>query len=261
MRSRNSKLMNETALIEEIKNGKYRIFLQPKFDMKSHITGAEALIRYQNKKEQIEKVDNLLFLEDEALIYHIDLFVFEEICKLQKKWNDLNIPPVRVSVNFSRCTLELPYLLERMNQICLRYGTKSSYIEVEITETRETVDLGLEVKIIKEIVKAGYGIALDDYGIGYSNLLYLIKNPFHTLKLDKSLIDEIEDSWKDRMMLENLIKTCHSLKIKVVAEGVENKTQLDFLIRVNCDYIQGYIHDQPLEVEIFERKYLYPNGL
>lgn len=245
-----------TLLKREIHDGNFQIFLQPKFDFKNHVHGAEALIRYYNEKGDLYTPEFIPFLEKYNLIHIIDFYVFEEVCKVLEKWQMEHQEIVTISLNFSRKTLMLMDLIPQMNAICNRYHVNKEWIEIEITETLNATDIDIEEKVIEYIHNSGYRLSLDDFGVDYSNLLYLVKYPFQILKLDKSLIDEIEYNWKNRVILENVILTCHRMDIQVVAEGVENKKQLRFLKKVNCDFIQGYIIDRPIPIAEFEKKYL-----
>ncbi len=245
-----------TLLKREIREGSYQIFLQPKFDFKNHVHSAEALIRYYDGKGHLYTPEFIPFLEKYNLIHIIDFYVFEEVCKVLEKWQKEHQEIVTVSLNFSRKTLMLANLVSQMNAICNRYHVNREWIEIEITETQNAANIDIEEKVIEFIHDSGYRLSLDDFGVDYSNLLYLVKYPFQILKLDKSLIDEIECNWKNRVLLENVILTCHRLDIQVVAEGVENKKQLIFLKKINCYFIQGFIIDRPISIAEFERKYL-----
>lgn len=250
-------LETRTALLKrEIRDGNYQIFLQPKFDFKNHVHSAEALIRYYDGKDHLYTPEFIPFLEKYNLIHIIDFYVFEEVCKVLEKWQKEHQEIVTVSLNFSRKTLMLTNLVSQMNAICNRYHVNKEWIEIEITETQNAANIDAEEKVIEFIHDSGYRLSLDDFGVDYRNLLYLVKYPFQILKLDKSLIDEIEVNWKNRLLLENVIQTCHKMDIQVVAEGVENKNQFLFLKKINCDFIQGFIIDRPISIAEFEKKYL-----
>lgn len=248
-----------TVLKKLIQRGSYEVYLQPKFDFYGHLNGAEALIRYSNDDGLVETLKYLPFLENHGLIELIDLYVFENVCDVLCEWQKKKYPVIPVSLNFSRSTLISPNLLEKMNTIISQFDIKKSLLEIEITETKETQKMDYEEKQAKNICQSGYKLALDDFGVEYSNLLYLIKNPFHILKLDKSLVDEIEHNWKSRLLLESIISTCHRMNIQVIAEGVENINQFEFLRKSSCDQVQGYIMGKPVAVQEFEVTYFNEN--
>lgn len=246
-----------TSIIQkEIEAGKYHIYLQPKTDGKDHLRSAEALLRCTDDIINLRIPDLISFLEHKDLIELIDFFVFEEVCKCLNEWQKKMVPSIVISLNFSRKTLRKKDLVKEMEAIRTLYGVKKGMIEIEITETQRHEDFDEEVHIIDQIHEAGYRLFLDDFGVEYSNLLYLIRYPFQILKLDKSLIDEIEVNWKNRVVLENVVLTSHKIGIQVVAEGVENIHQLAYLKSIHCDFIQGYLIDKPMPVAVFEEKYL-----
>lgn len=240
----------------EIETGKYHIFLQPKTDGNGRLRSVEALLRCSDEIVNVSIPDLISFLEHIELIQLIDFFVFEEVCKCLSQWQKKQFPSIVVSLNFSRKTLRKKDLVKEMESIRNLYDVQKGMIEIEITETQRNEDFDKEEHIIDQIHKAGYRLSLDDFGVEYSNLLYLIRYPFQILKLDKSLIDEIEVNWKNRVVLENVILTSHKIGIQVVAEGVENVHQLAYLNSIHCDFIQGYLMDKPMPVAEFEEKYL-----
>lgn len=246
--------MNEVKAVNKLKNdiecGRYHIVLQPKYDFYGNIISAEALIRWKNEDGTLRILDDIIKLEKEGMIHCVDFFVLEEVCRLQQE-----LPNITISLNFSRRTLREKNLLEHMEGIRERYQIEPKRVEIEITETEKTLDMDEELKIVKDIKSAGYQLALDDFGVDYSNLLYLVIHPFDTLKIDKSLIDEIENNWKNRLILKNMVKTCHEMQIKVVAEGVENEKQFLFLKEIGCDLVQGFWMDRPMSVKEFKLKY------
>lgn len=237
------------GLEDAIIGGRYRIYLQPKYDFHERIKGAEALIR-QDGEGRTEIPENIGKWEREGYIYQIDLFVLEEVCQLLQGREDL-----RVSLNFSRATLMEEGIVERMEKIRKKYDIEAERVEIEITETLQTKDRKAEAKVIEEIDRAGYRLSLDDFGAEYSNLLYLVIHPFDSVKLDKSLIDEIERNWKDRLLLESIVKMCHDMKIEITAEGVETQEQYEYLRKIGCDLVQGYLTDRPMSEEAFREKY------
>lgn len=235
---------------EHIEDRRYCIVLQPKYDFEGNIRSAEALIRMERDDGTLEIPEDLNLIEKDGQIDQVDFFVLEEVCRIQQ-----DMPSLLISVNFSRSTLMKKNLLETMERIRSRYHIDTKWVEIEITETLRSQDMEAEAKVVKAMKEAGYQLALDDFGVDYSNLLYLVLHPFHTLKFDKSLIDKIEESWKTRLLLKNLIDTCHQMHIEVVAEGVENERQYQFLKENSCDLVQGYWTDRPMSIEAFKEKY------
>lgn len=245
----------DAALIQQdIQNHAYQIYLQPKADMNNQICGAEALIRYFQDGKMIMPSVFIPELEKTKLIEEIDLFVFEEVCALQKKWEEdhMQIP---ISFNFSRRTLLDSDLFDKIERIRKRYGVDKQYLDIEITETVGNIDISIINTIMNDLSKLGYPLSLDDFGSNYSNLSILADVNFNTLKLDKGIIDDIYTNEKVRSIISHVIKVCHEMNMKVVAEGVENLDQWNILQELQCDLIQGYYINKPISVAAFEKQY------
>lgn len=244
-------------LQKEIAQEKFTIFLQPKINaLDSSLCGAEALVRYADEKRGVVSPGKFIpYLETAGLIHYIDFFVFEQVCKTLKKWERSGSVLVPVSLNFSRATLLEENLIQRMEEIILRYGADRRYIQIEITESLGVVERDTIAQIGNQIIQAGYGMALDDFGTKYSNLSFLSLLHFDELKLDKSLVNNLLVNEKARIIVKNILALCRELDIEVVAEGVENKEQLEILTQLQCYYIQGYYFNKPLPCEEFERQY------
>lgn len=248
----------ERVLIDDIRNGRYEVYLQPKaLVVDGIISGAEALIRYRNAQgELIPPVHFIPQLEQTGNIYHIDIFVFEEVCRLLKRWREEGRKLIPVSLNFSRVTLLRENLINDMEAIYNRYQVPKNLIEIEVAESMGSVERQTLIDISADIVKSGYQLSLDDFGAKYSNLSILSVLNLHVLKLDKSLVNDLLSNNNTRKVLRNFLKTCSDLNIVSVAEGVETKEQLDILKDLGCDYAQGYYFNKPIPLKDFERLYL-----
>lgn len=242
-------------LQEDIEAGNYRIHLQPKADMDGRIKGAEALIRCEREEHLIPPSSFVERFEEMDLIGRIDLFVFEEVCRLQRRWQKEGTK-MPVSFNFSRMTLIDKELIEKIERIRNRYGIEKKYLEIEITETVGSISAEIIDDIANRLAEEGYPLSLDDFGARYSNLSILAEVAFHTLKLDKDIIDDIHIKPKVRGIVKSVVQVCHDMKIQVVAEGVENGEQLETLKEMGCDLIQGYYINKPVSVELFEKQYI-----
>ncbi len=237
--------------------GEYLIYLQPKIWCATEkVFGSEALIRHMHPTHGL--VSPAAFIpkfEQDGLIKHIDLFVFEEVCKLLKRWQAEELPPMPVSLNFSRLTLLDANLIAKMEEISSRHGVDSKLVEIEITESFGSLDRNLVKKVVGQIVEAGFPVCIDDFGSEYSNLSTLTSLPLRVLKLDKSLIDSLTTSAKAQAFVEGFIAICKKLDIQTVAEGVETEGQKSLLASMGCDMVQGYFFDKPLAIAQFEQKY------
>ena len=242
-------------LMQEIKDGNYIVFLQPKADSATGcVIGAEALVRYRNNDGSIFPPGRFISrLEKKGLIYFVDIFVFEETCRILEKWKRQGKELYPISLNFSRMTLMHENLLDIINMIQEKYDVVRELIEIEITESVDMMDKDTLKEIGDRIKEHGYRLSLDDFGVCFSNLsiLYIIK--FDILKIDKSIVKDISTNERLQILIKGLIETCHKLDIHVIAEGVETKKQMKALHTVGCDYIQGYLIGRPIDRDIFER--------
>lgn len=242
-------------LVDGINNGKFRVYLQPKYNIdKNELMGAEALIRqYHEELGILSPAEFIPVLEENGLIRYIDIFVFEEVCKLLTKWKQKDIV---ISLNFSRVTLMEENLLETVQQILQKYEFDHSKLEIEITEsTIEACSVPL-YETVSELANLGLRISLDDFGIKYSNLAVLTDISFDTLKLDKSLIKSLANQRRNRLILKNIIQMCKDLDIEVIAEGVETKRQELVLKMLNCSLGQGYLYSKPIPIADFEKSFM-----
>lgn len=245
-------------LLTALKQNRFCIYLQPKIDSRDNrLYGAEALIRCNHPTEGIIMPMKFIpHLEQAGLIHYIDFFVMEKVCQTLKKWKESGLPMIPVSLNFSRFTLLAEDLIARMDVIANRYGVERKYIEIEITESFGNVERTTIARIGNHIRKAGYLIALDDFGAKYSNISFLSALRFHHLKLDKGLVNNLITNGSARLIVENIVNLCRELGVRVIAEGVENREQLEILKELKCCYIQGFYYDKPAPVEVFEERYL-----
>ncbi|EHJ7843741.1 MAG: EAL domain-containing protein [[Clostridium] innocuum] len=245
-------------VLMDIKNGCYRMYLQPKMDIGHNtIVGAEALVRYCNEDGIILPPAKFISqLEDQGMIFHIDLFIFEEVCKQLRNWKQKGKELLPISLNFSRITLLNDHLIWKMNEIQHQYGVDRKLIEIEITESVGEMDQRLLKKIGMQISNHGYRLSLDDFGVRYSNVALLSLLPFHTLKLDKGIVQELEENKKLQIIIEDLIQLCKRLEIDFIAEGIETMAQKELLKELGCTKIQGYLVNRPISVADYEKIYL-----
>ena len=136
-----------------------------------------------------------------------------------------------------------------------KYGIKPNTIELEMTETSVVNNVELAKEAERNVHKLGFTVSMDDFGTGYSSFSMLKNINIDVLKMDKSFFDDIVESSRGKIIIEAIIEMSHKLGIEVVAEGIENKEQVDYLKRINCDMIQGYYFEKPISIEKFEEKY------
>lgn len=244
----------ENRMQDALKNGEFKIYLQPKYSIeKGSITGAEALIRWDDPKEGILPPSEFIpYFEANGFIVQIDLFVFETVCKLIRTWLDEGHSMIKISVNMSRRHFMNVDFMKPYVEICDRYQVPKQYLEIELTETMVFENPETFKEIVHEIHKAGFNCSLDDFGSGYSTLSALKDLDIDTLKLDKSFFSsEAMDNAKENIIIKSVLEMSQALDIETVAEGIETFRQKDFLCNTTCNLIQGYVISRPLPVSAF----------
>lgn len=248
----NKKLENgfEKALADK----KFEVWYQPKFN--SHtgkIVGSEALIRWRADDGSLISPGRFIPLfEKNGNIIRLDEYVFREVCRQQKEWQKEGIQILPVSVNISRFSLYYSNVVEKYERIINYYDVDHKYVQIEITESA-IIENTVIVELIQKFHDAGFDILLDDFGSGYSSLASLNQMPFDTIKFDKSLVDYVGNENGEKL-LKFIVQLVQSLGMKITAEGVEYKEQLDFLENLNCDDIQGFYFSKPLMLADFSAK-------
>lgn len=250
-------IKNSSELINSIKNNEFIIFLQPKFDIVTEkVVGAEALVRKLKDGKIIMPNEFIPQYEKTGLITKLDMYVLEEVCKLQKKWRELNLPLLPISINESRHHLKNKNHIQELQEIINRYNADANLIELEMTETTVVEDILVAKGAAEAVKKLGFVVSMDDFGTGYSSFNILKDIEIDILKIDKEFFKNLENNKRAQIIIETIIKMCKKLKIKTVAEGIETKEQVDFLKKVECDIIQGYYFSKPITIPEFEEKYL-----
>ncbi len=244
------KLEIENILRRAIKDKLVFMHYQPQYNASSEqLNSFEALIRITTEEGiSISPADFIPIAEENGSIIEFGDWVIEDTCKTIKELLISGYNFKHISINVSGLQLQQSDFETKLSTITQAYGIDPTFLELEVTESifmNESDDQG----ILGVLRKKGYKIALDDFGTGYSSFAYLRKMPLSTLKIDKTFIDDLVDSKKDREVIRQMIQFSHELGIKVIAEGVETKEQLDILKNAHCDYIQGYYFSKPLSKE------------
>lgn len=250
------KMLSE--LIASLENREFEVYLQPKVELAhGELVGAEALIRYRHKELGIIGPDKFIStLERNNMIRYVDLFVFEEICRILSHWKHAGVKLPTISLNFSRLTLMEQDILSSMEKIISQYDISRSHIEIEITESMANMGKSIFYQVTRELFDAGFKISLDDFGTKYTNLSILADIDFNMLKLDKSLIEALVDQNNNQIILKNIIYMCKDLGIEVIAEGVETRDQVKVLRDLKCRLGQGYLYGKPMPVQEFNDRYI-----
>lgn len=218
----------------------FQVWYQPKFDAKTEkLIGAEALVRWYTPDNKIISPSDFIYIfEDDGLIVKLDEFVFRKVCSTIKYWMDQGVPVVPISVNLSRTSLHHTGIVSNYRNIVDEIGIPIEYVSLELTESTAFSSDQMKA-LVEELKTAGFRIDMDDFGTGSSSLASINILPFDVIKIDKSLIDFIGSPAGDELV-KHTIELAHFKKMKVVAEGVETKAQLEFLRSLDCDAIQGY---------------------
>lgn len=238
----------ESKFIDSLKNNEFEVWYQPKYDMKTNeIYGAEALIRWRKKDGQlISPAKFIPIFENSGQILQLDEAVIERTFKDIKAMENLGLPVKPISINLSRMHVEHIGIVDEIRDLMKKYKINPSYISFEITESALNKDNYLINKIVWKLQKIGFEVDIDDYGVGSSTLNAIYSSDFDTLKLDKSFVDNIGDLKMD-IIIKSTINMANELGMKIVAEGVQTKKQVEFLIKNNCSIAQGYYYSKPLD--------------
>lgn len=237
-----------------IVNREFKVYYQPKYDVNTeNIVGAEALVRWQKPDGTLISPGAFIPLfESDGLVVHLDEYVFENVCQFQKERMENKLPMVPISVNLSRASIHFNDVVEHYVDIVNQKQIPFECVPIELTESATLYSEKI-LEITDHLVNAGFTLHMDDFGSGYSSLTSLNELNFSTVKLDKSLIDYIDQA-RGKKIVQQVIDLGHGLDMKVVAEGVESKEQRDCLKEMHCDMIQGFYYSKPLKQEDFIEK-------
>ena len=248
----------EDELYEGLDRGELEIYLQPQIDLKTEqLLGAEALVRWNHPKRGVLTPNSFLPLAQEmGLLYKLDLIMIENTYLLLEKYDKLGLLNFSISVNISNALFHHQRFFSIMQKFQQRYSYLCQHMQLELTEDILMVDNNHAIKIIKSLQLIGYKLAIDDFGTGYSSLSHLKMMPIDELKIDRAFIQDIAKDERDRAIVEAIVNLGHTLKLKVVAEGAEDREQVELLKKMGCDIVQGYYYSKPMSVEDFETKWL-----
>ena len=247
-------------LEEGIEHDRFLVYLQPKADtVTGAVTGAEALVRYRGADGALQTPDRFIAqLEREGLIPRLDFHMLKCVLALLEEQRRRGRPLRPVSVNFSRLTMLHPGALEEVRRIESDYADLRPYVEIEVTERIGALERGTVTHACEQFRQEGYRLALDDFGSEYSSLYILSALRFDTIKIDKSVIDDLVASRMSRLVVETTLHICGEMGIVCVAEGVETEEQRAILRELGCPVIQGYLINKPLPAAEWVEKYLPP---
>lgn len=246
------------AFPQALAAGEFVVYYQPKVRIADKsIYGAEALVRWVRDGQVVTPARFIPQLEREGSVCRLDYYMLEQVCGFLKSRLDKGLKIVPVSVNFSRRHLEEGDLVERITGTIDRFGIDRSYIEIELTESEDYQNYEIMSSVIGRLKERGISTSIDDFGTGFSSLNMIKKVDLDTIKIDKTLIpfDDVNNNkHQDIVMFSSIIDLIGRLGKKSVAEGVETTQQLDYLEKLGCDIVQGYVFDKPLPKDEFEQR-------
>lgn len=247
------RLTLQHEMYRAIQRNEFILHYQPQYDLVSGaIVGVEALVRWMHPiKGMIPPGSFIPLAEESGMIVQIGDWVLEEACRQNKAWQDAGFAPMPVSVNLSIRQFVQNDLASKVASVLERTGLDSKYLDLEITESM-TMDVSHVSRCLLALTDLGVGISVDDFGTGYSSFHYLKNFPIDRLKIDRSFVRDIQQDPSDAEIVAAIIAMAHNLNIQVIAEGVENKEQLDFLRKHNCDEIQGFFWSPPVPSDNIE---------
>jgi diguanylate cyclase (GGDEF)-like protein len=243
----------QRCLSAAIMHGQFYLQFQPKCDCYGVLQGAEALLRWRHPDLGfISPAEFIPIAEKSGHIMQIGRWVIEEVAKQINEWEAHGKSVPQIAVNLSPLQLHAPHLVDEIIEITNRYNVAPKKIMFEITESAAMQNMQCAMNVISRLNKAGFDFAIDDFGTGHSSLSYLHQITLQELKLDRMYVAKLDSADpKVLAVISAIIDLAHALDMKVVAEGVENESQLASLRMMKCDRIQGFLFARPLEKEIF----------
>ena len=248
----------ETGLRQALKQNEFVVYYQPQINgLSGALIGLEALVRWNHPVFGMVPPSTFIpFAEEVGLIVSIDRWVMNKAINQIEQWYKMGFNPGVLAINLSVKQLQHHDSISELERIFTQTDFKPQWLELEVTESQIMQNPEESIAILKQISSRGVKLAIDDFGTGYSSLSYLKRLPLDKLKIDKSFVDGLPDDDEDVSIAQAIIALTKSLKLEVIAEGVETVEQKDFLVENGCVNIQGYFYAQPMPAEEIEKVYL-----
>jgi diguanylate cyclase (GGDEF)-like protein len=239
----------ETGLRRALQENELELHYQPKVDIDSGaVVSLEALARWRHPTRGLVPPSAFIpIAEDCGLIGPLGEWVLRTACAQNRAWQEAGLKPMRVAVNVSAKQFRQTRLLEFVRSVLEETGLDARYLEIELTESTVMSNAEESVRLLKSLSDMGVHIAIDDFGTGYSSLAYLKRLPLNVLKVDRSFVTDLARSPDDASIVQAVISMAHSLRLKVIAEGVETREQLDLLKALGCDQFQGFYYSTAVD--------------
>ncbi|MCI2284851.1 bifunctional diguanylate cyclase/phosphodiesterase [Colwellia sp. MSW7] len=244
-------VLKEKELKAAILNDEFVLYYQPQLNLiTNRLEGVEALVRWQHPEKGL--LQPASFLKDIEALYmnsEFDNYILNKACSANARWYQQFKRRIAIAVNITAVEFQDPKLVSNIQAILLEKKLSPKYLELEITENVVMTDITAAMNTISALQNMGIKVSIDDFGTGYSSLAYLRKLPIDTIKIDRSFIAEVATNDSDLTIVKSMINLSQGLGKRVLAEGVENKDQLNVLRNLGCDAVQGYFIDKPLPEE------------
>ena len=255
------RMMLESSMRRALDRDEFFLVYQPQVDARTgRVVGMEALLRWQHPDMGLLVPDKFIYLAEETgFILPLGEWVLQTACRQNKAWQDEGLPPVRVAVNLSGKQFSQQHLDETIAAILMESRLDPQWLEVEITESAIMKNAEQNITILRKLKEMDIAIAIDDFGTGYSSLSYLKHFPISRLKIDRSFVMDITTNPDDAAIAEIIIAMAQTLKLSVIAEGVETRAQMELLSFHNCVEMQGYLFSRPVPADEF--RLLLINGI
>ncbi|TRZ62020.1 bifunctional diguanylate cyclase/phosphodiesterase [Pseudomonas alloputida] len=258
--SMNSNARQQLQLLQDLRlaleQRQFRLHYQPKFDAQAcQPIGAEALLRWEHPQQGLLLPDRFIGLaEKTGLIIPIGEWVLTEACRQMRQWLDQGHHGWRMAVNLSAIQFCHASLVDSVARALQQNGLPANCLTLEITETTAMHDADASLTVLQRLSDMGVDLSIDDFGTGYSSLMYLKRLPANELKIDRGFVRDLEQDSDDAAIVSAIVALGQALGLRIVAEGVETDKQQDFLTRLGCDSLQGYLLGQPVPAEQFMSK-------
>jgi diguanylate cyclase (GGDEF)-like protein/PAS domain S-box-containing protein len=243
------RLLLEQQIRQALLADEFFVVYQPQLDLPGdRLCGFEALVRWRRQGAIVSPADFIPVAEETGQIVKLDLYVLDAACAQLKTWRR-TLGAIGMAVNVSAITLMEARFVEYVEAIVQRHGIGRDWLKLEVTESVLMTNTDEVLKKLQVLVAAGINFSIDDFGTGFSSLAYLKRFPFSQLKIDRSFVDDVQHDAGSASLVRSMIAIGHNLGIRVIAEGVETRDQLDFLRKAGCDEVQGYFYSRPLPAE------------
>jgi len=249
------KVVMEASIRKGLTNKEFEVYYQPQVNGKNNtLIGMEALVRWRHPEMGFVYPSKFIPLaEATGLIVKLDRFVMKEAMQELKRWYDLGLNPGVLALNLSIQQIRQKDFIDFLTELFEDIQCKPEWIELEVTESQIMTNTQEAIDVLTQLNNLGVAIAIDDFGTGYSSLSYLKRLPIDKLKIDQSFIRDLPDDEEDAAITQAVIALARSLKLDIIAEGVETKEQKEFVVSNGCENIQGFYYCKPVTKQVFEQ--------